>query len=151
MKALTKIFNLARTYPVIAAFIAVLILVSVWYFGGAFVSGVQSAFTSRQVEKTEGQAKQAEADAHAALSEANKAATDRTVEDRIREQTIEPERVRTAQAVNSSRSRTQKAEASYEQAQKSFDRHRLDRHVLHERNCTDLHALYPGENFAGCQ
>lgn len=146
-----KLLQLGKSYPVNAALIVLLLALSIWYFGSSFVDGISSAFTQAEVTETTRQAEAEKSAARDELREAGAESVNRQIEDSVRTRTIEPEIERTSQASSNARERSQRSSKTYEQSQKSFRRDGLDDGALHDRNCANLHELYPGEIFRDCE
>lgn len=138
-------------HPFYSLIIGVVLCAALWYGGGALLNGASELHTSGEVHKTEAQATQAEAQAGASKQAADQTAIDRQVEDQLRERTITPEVRRSERQAAETRARVRDAEANYEKVTKDRSRSPLGPDALHERNCSDLRDLYPGEEFAGCR
>ena len=140
-----------KAHKLVAALVGAALLFLLWQFGGELVSGIRGARTASQVRETQSQAQTAQGEAQQAIKEGAEAGLDRRVEDRIREQTIQPERERTEQQVTRSRSRTIEAQKNYEASQQPTLRPHLDDRALCERNRADYEQLHPGRVYPGCQ
>jgi hypothetical protein len=140
----------AGEHPVAALIAAAVLATVLWLYAGGVITGVKNLFAGSAVQKTEAQASAAESQASGSTAEADRTSADRKVEDRVREQIITPEVERTKRASELTRERLRQAEVNHEKAIKGRGGDGLDDRALHERNCSDLAELYPGEHFEGC-
>jgi flagellar biosynthesis GTPase FlhF len=140
-----------RAHKLATAIVGALVIVGALYFGSSLITGIREAFQDAQVNRLNKQSEQKEAEAQKSLDAADKEAVDRAVEDKLRELNIEPQRRQAKENSEQARQRATKAETDYENARKNINRNSIDERLLHERNCADLHELYPGERVAGCE
>jgi len=132
--------------------LAILLFVGLIIIGGT-ITAVRYRLQDRKVEKLEKKSEEAIEQKDAAKSEADKAAGERVIEDAIRERTIKPEIERTSRNLEDARSRTKEAQTDYDKARSPKDSqgNDPDSRALHERNCSDLRELYPGETIPHCE
>lgn len=131
-------------HPLIAIVVACILLYLVITWGGSFIAGVRHVFEDRAVEQLT-----TEADEH--LKAAGAAGAERVTEDANREANIRPQIETTTRDLEAARARRRKAESDYENARKTSDSSDgLNADALHQRNCTDLRELYPGEPVPYC-
>lgn len=130
--------------------LAVILILALVLVAGA-ITAVRYQFQDRKVEKLEQKTDEAVTQKDQAKTAADTAAQERAIEDAIRERTIKPEIERTARNLEDARSRTKGARNDYDQAKKNTPRDDPDSHALHERNCSDLHELYPGDPLPYCE
>lgn len=143
--------TIARAHPIATALVAGVVVCLVLYFGSRLATGIREWRENARVEKLQKQADKNMSDAQKSLGEADQAAGDRQAEDTRRELVIEPARRQASENSNQARQRTTQAEGEYEKARNGPIDDSIDERTLHQRNCADLHQLFPGESIAGCE
>lgn len=135
--------------PYLGVFAGLVILALV--LGAGAITAVRHRLQDRKVEKLEQKSDAATEEKQTAQTAADEAAQERAIEDAIRERTIKPEIQRTTRNLEEARARTKGARNDYDQAKKNTLRDDADSRALHERNCSDLRELYPGESIPLCE
>lgn len=149
------IAEFAGRHKLATAICAAAIIIAMVYLGYLLVTAISNGFENAQVERLNKQAAGKQAEANKSLDQANAEAVDRKAEDKLRERTIEPQLEQATQNSQAARERARQAERNYEKSRTrpsgTDSRVDPDQRLLHERNCTDLRELYPGERIAGCE
>lgn len=148
---LNSSLGFAQRNPLVTLGLAAALVIGSIVAGAAVITGIRYNLEDRKIEKMEKKTEEATTGMKGEISDADKAAQERAIEDAIRERTIKPEIQRTTRNLEEARSRTRAARNDYEKARKTNDLgNDSDPRALHERNCAELRELYPGEPIPLC-
>lgn len=134
-----------------AAIVFYIVVFAIPGFLIGFRDGVRDAVTNRAIEQTKDHATTEKTAAEQERMKADENAIDRKIEDRYREEKLQPDRLRATRSLAESRARRQQAEEKHEKARLNPSAPDPDDSNLRKRNCADLTQLFPDKQFAGCQ
>lgn len=136
--------------PFLKLVVGLALIVYVYLIVSGAFSCIESKLTQSQTSRIEKQANTALQEAVDQSRIAHNSQIDRATEDQIQERTITPELTRRRQSAEEARAQSNNAQIYYENAKNPHPSYSVDSDALRQRNCSDLKALYPNEQFADC-